>query len=116
MDYNYEYHYLKKEKFDLGSALANVGAAVAVGAMFPGVGAAVMAGISSGIGASQMTKGSIDIHFSCNLRDDNHSDKSADRQSKKKIIQYLISQFFHMTILRNLDQKEKNHLIKMVLF
>ena len=61
MDYNYEYHYLKKEKFDFASAIANVGAAVAVGALTGGAGAAVMAGAASSMGASQMTKGSVDI-------------------------------------------------------
>ncbi|MDR0675856.1 MAG: hemagglutinin repeat-containing protein, partial [Elusimicrobiota bacterium] len=60
-DYNYNYSYYKEEKFDLGSAIANVVASVAVGALTGGFGAAVMAGASSAYGASQMTKGREDI-------------------------------------------------------
>jgi hypothetical protein len=61
MDFDYNYSYYKEEKFDIGSAIASMATAIAVGALTGGAGAAAMAGISSGIGASSMTKGSVDI-------------------------------------------------------
>ncbi|MDR0423592.1 MAG: filamentous hemagglutinin N-terminal domain-containing protein, partial [Rickettsiales bacterium] len=56
-DYDYNYHYYKKEEFDLVGAIVNVATAATVAALTGGAGAAVMAGASSTIGASNMKKG-----------------------------------------------------------
>jgi hypothetical protein len=48
----------------MGSTVASMTTAIAVGALIGGAGAAAMAGISSGVGVSSMTKGSVDVTMS----------------------------------------------------
>ncbi|MDR2902444.1 MAG: filamentous hemagglutinin N-terminal domain-containing protein, partial [Lactobacillales bacterium] len=61
MDTDYEYAFEHRERFDLASAAANVGAAVAAAAVTGGAGAAVVAGAAAASGAMGMKKGSTDI-------------------------------------------------------